>query len=511
MFDTIIENGTVIDGTGAAGIQQDVGITGKVIGEIGNLAKAEAGKRINAAGRIISPGFIDLHTHSGLGKNMNLLQQGVTLMVGGNCGFSSIDFSKLAARAENSGNVSGPNLVELIGHNDIRSVVMGNTDRRPSAEELEKMKQMVANAMRAGAIGFSTGLAYTPGSYAKTEEIIELAKAAAEYGGFYATHMRNEGDYVEESVEETIRIGRESSLPAHISHYKTCGVNNWGKSRKTIGLINQARSKGLDITLDQYPYTASYGTIFLLIPAWAAEGDDNAIRARLADSGQREKIRKAVAEKIKTNYGTEPVRIILANCAKNKSLEGKTLAEIAGLKGYRPDADNCAEIVLELIRNDPGQNVSHNACIYESMSEQDVMEIMKYPFTAIGSDGWGVGISKKEVIHPRLYGTFPRVLGRYCREMKLFRLEEAIRKMTGLSAQRLGLKDRGVLKKRAYADIVVFDQDRISDIATFAEPHQYPVGIDYVMVNGKIVIDHGKHTGELPGVFIKRTLTKKVQ
>ena len=498
-FDLLIQNGTVIDGTGATPEKLDVAIADGKISAIGGPADEGAVRVIDADGRVVAPGFIDIHTHCGfhtdrgLGINLNYLHQGVTSVVGGNCGFSPVDFAKLTAEAEQA--ALGPNLAYLVGHNSVRTEVLGHADREPTPEELSQMKRLVADAMANGAIGFSSGLYYVPGSYAKAQELIELAKTAAEYGGFYSTHMRCEGEDVEQSIAETIAIGRESGLPVQISHHKVSGVPNWGKSEKTLAMIQAARDDGIDVMADQYPYTASCARVGVLMPRWVCADGDEAAHARLDDPTTREEIKAAVVQTLATLYDGDLSRIAIASSSVAPELAGKSLADVTA------DLKQAAEFIMDLARERPAS--SDTMCVYHSMDEKDVIRIMQYPLTVIASDGWEALLGKDNP-HPRLYGTFPRVLGRYCRDQQVLSLEEAVRKMTSLPARRLGVADRGIIREGACADITVFDRDTIADNATFSDPHQYPTGIDYVIVNGRVVLDHGVHTGETPGKFIVR-------
>lgn len=504
-FDLLIQNGTLIDGTGGAAEKLDVAVTDGKISAVGDLADASAGHVIDATGRVVAPGFIDLHTHCGfhtdrgLGINLNYLHQSVTSVVGGNCGFSPVDFAKLTSEAEQA--ALGPNLAYLVGHNSIRTEVLGHANREPTPDELSQMKRLVAEALKNGAIGFSSGLYYVPGSYAKTQELVELAKAAAEYGGFYSTHMRCEGADVEASIAETIAIGRESGLPVQISHHKVSGVPNWGKSEKTLAMIQAARDDGIDVMADQYPYTASCARVGVLMPRWVCADGDEAAHARLDDPETRKEIKAALVQNLATLYDGDLSRIAIASSSVAPELAGKSLADIAEEKGFGSDLEQAAEFVMDLARERPAS--SDTMCVYHSMNEEDVIRIMQYPFTVIASDGWEALLGQDNP-HPRLYGTFPRVLGPYSRDQQVLSLEEAIRKMTSLPARRLGLTDRGIIKEGACADITVFDRDTVADNATFSDPHQYPTGIDYVIVNGRVVLDHGAHTGETPGKFIRR-------
>lgn len=506
MLDLIIHGGTLIDGSGAPARRADVGVERDRIAAIGDLSAAEARQRVAAHDRVVAPGFIDLHTHCGFdtkhspgGANMNYLRQGVTTVVGGNCGFGPVDFE--AMHRSLAGAKDGPNLAMMIGHNSVRQHVLRDDDRVPTEDERRAMKRLVAAAMDAGAIGFSSGLYYVPGCYARTEEVTELARTAAAYGGFYSTHMRTESDEVIVALDEAIEIGRGSGLPVEISHHKVAGVTNWGRSEATLARIEEARRQGIDISPDQYPYTASCARAGTLLPRWVCAGGDNAAQARLADPETRKTIQSAVIERFGHVYGGDLSRIRIASSAVRPDLVGQTFAEIAAARGATDVLADMAEFAMELVRERPAS--CDTMCVFHTMNEADVVRIMRYASTIIASDGWGVAFGAGHP-HPRLYGTFPRVLGRYCREQRLFSLEEAIRKMTSRPAARLGLRHRGMLSAGAFADVTVFDPGTVNDRATFDEPHRYPDGIDVVIVNGTLVLDHGTHTGALPGVFIPR-------
>ena len=500
MFDVLLRNGAVVDGTGSPSAGGDVAVSNGRIAAIGDLSGAQATTTLDAGGRIVCPGFIDLHTHCSPESNLNYLQQGVTLVVSGNCGFSGIDIRETVTRVAEA--QVGPNLAMLIGHNSVRQEVIGKGDRPATQAEMDEMKRLVADAMRNGAMGFSTGLAYIPGAFTETEEVIELARAASGHGGYYTSHMRDEGEHVMDSLEETIRIGRESGMPAHVSHHKVAGVRYHGASVRTIALIEKTRGEGFDVTADQYPYTASCGRIGLLLPQWSRGGDDDEARARFDDPEQRDSIKEHIIHTMDTRSGGDASRVMIASCNPDRSIEGKTLADISRERNRGADPEDTAETVIQIARMSHPSS-SDTMCVYHTMSEEDVRRIMACPHVAIASDGWGPS-RRMGVPHPRCYGTFPRALGHYCRELRLFPMEEAVRKMTWLPASRLGLKDRGVLREGAWADIVVFDPDTIADKATFEDPAQYPAGIDYVLVNGTLTIDHGEHTGQYPGRFIPR-------
>ena len=370
---------------------------------------------------------------------------------------------------------------------------MGLVNRPATPEEIEKMRQITRQAMLDGAFGVTTGLFYVPGNFTPTDEVIEIEKVAGAMGGMHHSHMREEAAHVLDSVRETIRIGEEGGLPTQVTHHKIIGKGNWGKSVETLRLVDEARARGVDVTIDQYPYTASSTGTASLIPQWAQEGGQKALVERLDAPAQRAKIKAIVVENIKFDRGGgDPANVVMANCAFDKSLAGKSLADITRARGRQVTIENAAETLLEIQHSGGCQAVFH------AIDEDDVERIMKYPFTMIGSDGeipqFGVGAP-----HPRSYGTFARVLGRYVRERHTLTLEDAVHKMSGLPAQRLKLYDRGLIRPGMKADLSVFDPATVADTATFEKPHQYAVGFKYVLVNGKIVIDDGKLTSERPG------------
>ena len=499
VFDLKISNGVVVTGDGTAGRPGTLAIRDGRIAAMGEAVAGQATREIDAAGHIVCPGFIDIHNHAGPGTVLNFLQQGATTLVTGNCGFSCVDVAEFAQQCADT--PLGPNLATLIGHNAVRSAVVGHADRPATPDELERMSELVSKGMADGAVGFSTGLIYVPGIYTATEEIVELAKAAAEHGGYYSTHMRDEADEILEGIEEALRVGRESGLPVQISHLKIRGVPNQGRSTEALDLLARARADGLDVLADQYPYTASCARIGILLPAWAREGDAEQVAERFADAEVVERIRDGIAEYIGHVYGGDASRIVVSLCQDDPALEGKSLAEMAAERQGGSTLADVANAVIEVAKRDPAGR--QTMCVYHGMFEEDVVRIMADPHTMIASDGWHIGPTEGAP-HPRLYGTFPRVLGRYCREMGLFAVEEAIRKMTSLPARRLGLTDRGVLEEGAWADVVIFDPSEVGDKATFDAPHQFSAGIDTVVVNGTVVMDHGEHTGEHSGVFVKR-------
>ncbi|MDH5714879.1 MAG: D-aminoacylase [Candidatus Aminicenantes bacterium] len=500
-YDLAIIGGMVVDGTGNPWFRADVGVKGERITHIGIIPVNEASEVIRAEGLVVSPGFIDIHTHtdSGLLANPraeNYLYQGVTTVVGGNCGSSPFPIGEHLEKLHKQG--ISLNFATLIGHNTIRSEVMGMKDDPPTAEELAEMKRMVEQGMTEGALGLSTGLKYVPGAYAATAEVIALAKVAARYHGIYATHMREEGLGVIEAVKEAILIGEKGGLPVQISHHKVVSADMWGASRETVRLIEEARLRGVEVTLDQYPYPATSTDLDVLFPPWSLAGGNDELKQRLSHPETRQRIKEAIAYNIVHDRGGSDIGNITVTYFKaDRSLEGKNLAEIAGLRGWKPTPLNGAEIVMDIQLKGGGK------AIYHCLNDEDIGRIMRYCGTMVGSDG-GITVFEQGVVHPRNYGTFPRVLGYYVREKGILTLEDAIRKMTSLPAQTLRLIDRGVLRVGAYADITIFDPQRVIDKSTWENPHQYSEGITYVIVNGKVVISEGKHTGALSGHVLRR-------
>ncbi|HEV2663595.1 MAG TPA: D-aminoacylase [Blastocatellia bacterium] len=504
-YDLIIRGGRVVDGAGNGWYRADVALQGDTIAAIGRLDGATARRVIEARDAVVAPGFIDAHSHARRTifeetKAENYIRQGVTTAIEGPDGSSPLPlnpfFERLAAAR------IAINMGALVGQGSIRERVIGLANRRATPDEIEKMKELVKQAMEDGALGLSTGLFYVPGNYTPTEEVIELARVAGRMGGIHTSHMRDEAAGVLKSVEETIAIGELGGLPTQVTHHKIIGKGNWGRSVDTLRLIAEARARGVDVTIDQYPYTASSTGLAALLPQWSQEGGRSEIVKRLDDPPTRARIKAAVVENIKFDRGGgDPKNIYIARCEWDRSLEGKNLAEIAAARGRSSSFEDAAETAMEIVgkasamERAGGSGVS---AIYHAINEDDLVRILKDPLTMIASDG-GVEIPGRGVPHPRSYGTFARVLGVYVREKRALSLEDAIRKMTSLPAQRLGLHDRGLLRPGMKADVVIFDAARVRDRATFADPHQYAEGVSFVIVNGSIVLDDGKMTEARPG------------
>ncbi len=495
-FDILIRDGRVIDGTGTPWYNADVGIIGDRIVRVGDLSDATASQVINARGLTVSPGFIDPHTHAMRGifdvpNAESALLQGVTTLTEGNDGSSPYPIDEHYAAIADLG--ISPNWAVFVGQGTIRQAVIGAEDREASPAEMERMKQMVRDAMEQGALGISTGLFYVPGSFTSTEEVIELSRVAAEYSGIYISHMREEAAQLIDSVEETIRIGGEAGIPVQMTHHKVIGVENWGAAVESLRLVDEARARGVDVTIDQYPYTASQTGITALIPQWAQEGGRDQMLARINSPETRSTIKNEVVAKILYDRGGgDPKNVFISRNSWAPEMAGKNLADLAIEAGMEPTPENAADVVFDIIRGGGA------TAVYHAIGPDDVDLIMRHPATAIGSDG-PVGIFGEGAPHPRQYGTFARVLGHYVRERGVITLEEAVKKMSSQSARRLNIHDRGLITEGYYADVAVFDADEIIDRATFEDPHQYAEGMKYVLVNGEVVVEGGAHTGRRPG------------
>jgi len=495
-FDILIAGAKVVDGSGNAWYYADVGIRGDTIAAVGLLPDAMAAVRIDARGMVVAPGFIDIHSHGRRGifkvpTAENYLREGVTTIIEGPDGSSPLPlkpFFETIAKTPIS-----INFASMVGQGSIRQQVIGLANRKATPEEIAKMKDLAAQAMRDGAFGLSTGLFYVPGNFTPTEEVIEIAKVVGRMGGIHISHMREEAGHVLDSVRETIRIGEEGGLPTQITHHKIIGQPNWGRSVETLQLVEAARARGVDVTIDQYPYTASSTGIASLFPQWALEGGQKSTLERLSAPAERARIKAVVIENIKFDRGAgDPKNVQIANCGFDSTLAGKNLADITRARGLEPTIENAAETAIEL------QTKGGCSAIYHAIDEDDVVRIMRSPYTMIASDG-EIPVFGQASPHPRSYGTFARVLGVYVREKHVLTLEDAVRRMSGYPAQRLKIWDRGLVRPGMKADVVVFDLNTIADRAQYDKPHQYSVGVRDVIVNGKPVLSSGQVTSERPG------------
>lgn len=498
VYDLLITNARIVDGSGNPWFRADVAIREGRIARIGRVAPDTATKVIDARGQILAPGFIDVHTHVesiySLPAAENFVRMGVTSLVTGNCGSSTTEVGEFLGRIKDK--PLAVNLATLVAHGSVRRKVMGLGDREPTADELKQMEAVVEQGMKDGAVGLSTGLIYVPGTYAKTDEIVALARVAARYGGLYATHMRNEGDKVADAIRESIQIGEQAGLPVEISHFKISNKKLWGQTPMTLGLVRDARARGLAVTVDQYAYTASSTSLDSRLPSWLRAGGFDEAKKRLADKATREKVVNDTKDALKRSGFKDYSFAVVASYTPDKSFNGKSIAEITKMVRKKSDIKSQIEQMLEMYE------AGGAGMIYHGMDEGDVKRIMQEPFTMIASDS-GVRQVDESVPHPRGYGNNARVLGRYVRELKLIALEDAIRKMTSLPAQTFGFRDRGLIREGFAADFVIFDENTIADQATFDQPHQFPVGISYVIVNGQTVLANGQMTEARPGVALR--------
>lgn len=499
-YDIIISNGLIYDGSGGPPFEADIAINADKIVKIGNLSRSQAKLTIDAQGLAVAPGFIDLHAHLepllDLPQAESALRQGVTTSLGGPDGSSPWPLGKYLSSADSIG--MGMNVAFLVGHNTIRRNVMGMENRKATAEEISTMQAQVEQAMQAGAFGMSTGLKYLPGAFSDVREVIALSQMASKYGGIYTSHLREEGIGLLEAVAEAIRIGKEANIPIVLTHHKAIGTKMWGASVKTLSMVDSARAIGIDVMMDQYPYNASYTGIGVLIPAWSMAGGIEEFKKRINNPFLKDSIKRGIVHNILYDRGGADLnRIQFALVEWKKDLEGRTLLDWLVERKIEPTVENGAELVIE------AQLSGGASCVYFAMDDADVERIMKHPQTMIASDGRLVAPGDGHP-HPRWYGTFPRVLGVYVREKKILSLGEAIQKMTTMPADRLGLNERGRLKENTFADIVVFNPETVVDKATFQNPHQYPEGIDYVIVNGQIAVNKGTFQDVRSGKVLRR-------
>lgn len=520
----------LVDGTGAPAVPMDLAIDGPRISGVYKRTEAKGLMIIDAHGKIVCPGFVDIHSHSDLHLLANPLaeskiMQGVTTELVGNCGGSAAPLIG-AARTDIKEAAdhlcvaldwitmdeyllrlnhlkTSVNVCTLVGAETIRKSVLGDHDVQPSGEKLGQMRNLVADAMLQGAFGISSGLIYAPGCYATTEELIALASTAASFGGMYASHIRGEGRTLVKAVAEAIEIGRESHARVEISHHKACGQANWGRVKETLDMIMHARMEGVDVAFDVYPYTASCASLDTILPPWAREGGREAVLSRLKDPALRARLVKELEtpsddwEAIAAETDWENIMLVDFKNERNKKYENKSVARIAKETGKKP-----TELALDMMCDERLRVFA----IFHEINEDDVLRVISSPLSVIGSDGCAekpYGPGSDSATHPRAYGTFPRVLRKYAIEQSALSIEEAVRKMTSMPAERIGLENRGVLAKGMAADVVVFDPSRVRDCATFEKPHVYPEGIEHVIVNGDLTVENGKHTRERNGLVLR--------
>lgn len=536
-YDILIKNGKIIDGAGNPWYKAEVAIKDEKIAAIGKLGNPDAKNTIDAKGHIVAPGFIDAHSHADyntlLYRDMeNITHQGITTVVAGQCGSTPAPLSELSRanmqknfddeipegfelkltwssfdeylKEEEKENV-GANVAHMVGHGAVRAAAMGFDARAPTNVELDKMRDYVAEAMQSGAFGISTGLIYPPGIYAKTDEIIECAKVAARYGGIYDSHIRGEGATLMAALEEALEIGFKANIPVQVSHHKIAIKELWGSSEKTLQMFMEARSKGLDVTVDQYPYKAGSTSLMTLLPPWVHDGGREKALERLRNPELREQMEKEIKEGIEGwenfagSLGWENVYVTSVITDENKPVEGLNMVEIKEHREAKDEFTALYELLLEE-EGAPGMVIFYG-------HEDDVKRIMRHPLHMVGTDAGCCNVEGpfcKGKPHPRHYGTYPKVLGKYVREEQLITWEEAIRKMTSFPAQRFGLLDRGLLRPGMVADVTIFNPDTVAELATYKEPHSFPVGIPYVIVNGSVTISDGVFTGDRSGVTLRK-------
>ena len=523
VYDLLILNGHILDGTGNPWFRADVGIVGDGIEAVGRLGKEKAERRINAEGHVVAPGFIDIHSHSDMPllvepRAESKIHQGVTTEVVGNCGGSAAPMNRaVKAYREKYGRSGVPedfeydwetmadylarldrqgiavNVAPLVGQGTVRHNVMGYEAREPTDSELRKMRRLVDAAMRDGAWGVSSGLIYPPSVYAKTDELVELAKVSAKHGGLYASHIRGEGETLLDAVKEAIEIGERSGAPVQIAHFKASGKEFWGRTKESHRLVEEARARGVDVTFDQYPYIASSTGLSSVLPHWAHEGGAEKMMERLRDPEVRKRL------ELERRRDRDWSEIMVVYVKKNPKYIGKRITEIAEMEGKKP-SDAAYDLLL-------AEDTQVQTVMF-GLGEDDVRYVMRSPYMMVGSDGSAVspkGILGKGQPHPRYYGTFPRVLGHYARDEGIITLQEAVRKMTSAPAQKMGFRDRGLLREGYKADIAVFDPLKVKDEATFTDPHRFASGIPYVLVNSTVVISKGKQTSALPGKTLRKS------
>ncbi len=509
--DLLIKQARVIDGTGSPWFVSDVAVDDGKIVALGATLDIEADQVIHANGRVLAPGFIDVHTHvesseqrdglQRLPRADNYMLDGVTTIITGNCGGSETD----VAAWKNSLDNLGINVATLIGHNSVRRSVMGTDNRAPTTDEMQKMQAVVEQAMRDGAVGLSTGLLYVPGTYATTEEVINLAKVASRYGGVYSSHMREQGAKLHDSISETVRIGREANMPVQISHLKIKGPLRWGSIGSALELIESYRREGVDVVVDAYPYERASSNLGLNLPRWALSGGAEQIAARIKDIDTNARIVDEMKAMLAANGYPDYSFAAVAQYKPQPSYNGRTISEINLLAERPATIDNEIITILDMmVEGGAAGNSQGASMVYHYMSMDDVDSIYRYPNTAVASDGT-INEFGRGHPHPRSYGTNAKVLADFVRDRQVLTLEDAVRRMTSLPARTFSFHDRGIVRPGFVADLVLFDPETVTDKATFAEPHQYTEGFDYVVVNGVVVVADGELTDERPGQFIAGT------
>jgi N-acyl-D-amino-acid deacylase len=499
-YDLVIRRGFVLDGAGNPWVLADVAIRGEAIADVGPGLPGKGRREIEARGLIVAPGFIDLHTHARRGifqvpTAENYVRQGVTTIFEGPDGGSPLPIGAFLDRI--TALRTSVNWGMFVGQGSVREAVIGRVDRTATPAEIEQMKGLVRQGMRDGAFGISSGLFYVPGIFTPFAEVAEVSAAAGAMGGIYISHMRNEAGHILESVAETIAVGEQGRMPTQITHHKIIGTGNWGRSVKTLQMVDSARAHGVDVTIDQYPYTASATGINALLPSWALEGSDAQVVARLRDPAQRARIKTAIVESLQYDRGGgDPKNVAISSCRWNPGLAGKNLAQITRERGSEPTLEHAAETAMWIVEQGGASGIFH------AISEDDLVRILQHRATMIASDG-EVPIFGEASPHPRSYGTFARVLSRYVRDTHVLALPDAIRKMTSFPAWRVGLHDRGLIRPGMKADIVVFDDEKMQDMATFERPHQYAQGVHAVLVNGVVVFEEGRMTSARPGQVLR--------
>jgi N-acyl-D-amino-acid deacylase len=507
--DLLITNARVVDGTGSPWFVSDVAVRGGRIVEMGINLDVDADRVIDAGRRVLSPGFIDVHTHVessesrdglfNLPRADNYLLDGVTTIITGNCGGSELDIAAWDKSLQNL----GINVATLIGHNSIRRAVVGLDDRAPSADEMQQMLALVDQGMQDGAVGFSTGLLYVPGTYATTDEIVSLAKVASAYGGVYASHMREQGALLHESISEAVTVGREAKMPVQISHLKVKGRTRWGTIGSAIELIESYRREGIDVVVDAYPYERASTNLGVNLPRWAVAGTAGDIAARIEDEATHERIVGGMKDMLVDGGYPDYSFATVAQYRPNPSYNGRTISEINRMLERSAGTDNEIQTILDMMVEGGAAGVNQGASmIYHYMSEQDVDTILRYPNAAVASDGSIIQFGRGQP-HPRSYGTNARVFSDYVRERNVLTLEDAVRRMTSLPARTFSFHDRGIIRPGFVADLVLFDPDQVTDKATFADPHQYSEGFDYVIVNGVVAVADGQPSDARAGQFLK--------